>query len=94
MRVNDSPSDEVYQTRLQGAQTAMKRAGIDVLALSGPDFHNYFAGLWGLPVGRPVWFVLQQYGKPAFVAPAVKRGKYRRAARRLWLWNGLNGKDR
>ncbi|KEA04414.1 aminopeptidase P family protein (plasmid) [Agrobacterium fabrum] len=69
MRVNDSPSDEVYQTRLQGAQTAMKRAGIDVLALSGPDFHNYFAGLWGLPVGRPVWFVLQQYGKPAFVAP-------------------------
>lgn len=62
-------SDEPYRGRLQRAQVAMIKAEVDVLALTAPDFHNYFTGLWGLPVGRAVWLVLRLSGQPAFVAP-------------------------
>ncbi|AHK05164.1 MULTISPECIES: M24 family metallopeptidase [Rhizobium/Agrobacterium group] len=65
----NSPSQEQYHHRVRRAQNAMMQSGVDVIVLSGPDFHNYFTGLWGLPVGRAVWLVMHQSGKPIFVAP-------------------------
>lgn len=63
------PSDADYGDRIARAQQAMKKAGVDVLAISGFDYLRFFTGLNGLPVGRPIWLVLQQQGTPAFVSP-------------------------
>lgn len=63
------PSDADYGDRIARAQQVMKNAGVDVLAISGFDYLRFFTGLNGLPVGRPIWLVLQQQGTPAFVSP-------------------------
>ncbi|RWX68850.1 Xaa-Pro peptidase family protein [Mesorhizobium sp. M2A.F.Ca.ET.039.01.1.1] len=66
------PSDADYAKRVERARTAMKQEGIDVLALSGVDNHRFFTGLDGIPVVRPIWFVLPQNGAPAFVSPRIE----------------------
>lgn len=63
------PSEANYNSRIARAQAAMTQNGIDVLALSGVDFHRFFTGLNGLPIGRPIWLVLLRGGAPAFVSP-------------------------
>lgn len=63
------PSTADYRDRIARAQEMMKRAGLDVLAISGFDYLRFFTGLNGLPIGRPIWLVLQQQGMPAFVSP-------------------------
>lgn len=63
------PSDADYRIRIERAQAAMKKHGIDVLALAGVDIHRFFTGLHGLPVSRPIWLVLPQDGKAGFVSP-------------------------
>lgn len=63
------PSDADYRQRIERAQEAMKQAGVDVLAVSGFDYLRFFTGLFGLPVGRPIWLVVLQQGSPAFVSP-------------------------
>jgi Xaa-Pro dipeptidase len=66
------PCDADYGNRIERAQTAMKQEGIDVIALSGVDNHRFFTGLDGIPVVRPIWFVLPQDGAPAFVSPRIE----------------------
>ncbi|WP_165422398.1 M24 family metallopeptidase [Rhizobium ruizarguesonis] len=61
--------DADYRNRIERAQAAMKRADVDVLAISGFDYLRFFTGLNGLPVGRPIWLVLQQQGTASFVSP-------------------------
>jgi Xaa-Pro dipeptidase len=63
------PSDADYHNRIERAQTAMKQAGVDVLALSGLDNLRFFTGLNGVSLGRPIWLVVLQDGAPAFVSP-------------------------
>ncbi|PYE31889.1 Xaa-Pro aminopeptidase [Rhizobium sp. PP-WC-1G-195] len=63
------PSDADHRSRVEHAQTAMKRAGVDVLAISGFDYLRFFTGLNGLPIGRPIWLIILQQGSPTFVAP-------------------------
>jgi len=63
------PSDADYRNRIERAQAAMKKRGIDVLALAGIDIHRFFTGLNGLPVTRPIWLVIPQDGKAGFVSP-------------------------
>jgi len=63
------PSSADFRDRIERAQGAMRRAGLDVLALSGFDYLRFFTGLNGIPVGRPIWLVLLQDGAPAFVSP-------------------------
>ncbi len=63
------PSDADYRNRIARAQAAMKKHGIDVLALAGIDLHRFFTGLNGLPVTRPIWLVLPQDGNAGFVSP-------------------------
>ncbi|NSZ87716.1 aminopeptidase P family protein [Agrobacterium tumefaciens] len=63
------PSDAEYRNRIERTQAAMKHAAIDILAISGFDYLRFFTGLNGLPIGRPIWLVLEQQGQPAFVSP-------------------------
>jgi Xaa-Pro dipeptidase len=63
------PSQDDYRHRIERAQDAMRRHGIDVLALAGFDLHRFFTGLHGLPLTRPIWLVLPQAGKAGFVSP-------------------------
>ncbi|MQB27345.1 aminopeptidase P family protein [Agrobacterium rhizogenes] len=62
-------SDADYRNRIERAQAAMKSADVDVLAISGFDYLRFFTGLNGLPVGRPIWLVLQKRGTASFVSP-------------------------
>ncbi|TRB23438.1 aminopeptidase P family protein [Rhizobium rhizogenes] len=63
------PSDADHRSRVERAQAAMKKAGIDVLAISGFDYLRFFTGLNGLPIGRPIWLIILRQGSPTFVAP-------------------------
>jgi Xaa-Pro dipeptidase len=63
------PSDADYRNRLERTQAAMRKAGIDVLALAGVDILRFLTGLHGLPVTRPIWLVVQQKGEAGFVSP-------------------------
>ncbi|KQR77110.1 hypothetical protein ASG35_12670 [Burkholderia sp. Leaf177] len=63
------PTDMDYRTRIERAQAAMKKHGIDVLALAGIDMHRFFTGLNGLPLTRPIWLVLPKEGNVGFVSP-------------------------
>jgi Xaa-Pro dipeptidase len=63
------PTDADYRKRIERAQAAMKKHGIDVLALAGIDMHRFFTGLNGLPLTRPIWLVLPKEGSVGFVSP-------------------------
>lgn len=63
------PTDVDYCKRIERAQAAMKKHGIDVLALAGIDMHRFFTGLNGLPLTRPIWLVLPKEGSVGFVSP-------------------------
>lgn len=63
------PTDVDYRRRIERAQAAMKKHGIDVLALAGIDMHRFFTGLNGLPLTRPIWLVVPKEGSVGFVSP-------------------------
>jgi Xaa-Pro dipeptidase len=71
------PSEADYRKRIERAQIAMKRDGIDVLALSSFDNHRFFAGLDGIASVRPVWFVLPVDGPAGFVSPRIEAPEIR-----------------
>ncbi|MDP9155482.1 MAG: Xaa-Pro peptidase family protein [Pseudomonadota bacterium] len=63
------PTNVDYRRRIERAQAAMKKHGIDVLALAGIDMHRFFTGLNGLPLTRPIWLVVPKEGSVGFVSP-------------------------
>ena len=61
-----------FQGRIQRTDAALATAGIDVAILHSFGDARYLTGLDGIPEVRPVFSVLTQTGKVAFVAPAIE----------------------
>lgn len=66
------PTQADIRSRVARLQNAIKGAKIDLLVLHGTANHRFFAGLDGLPDGRPIFLVLRPDAAPAFISPRIE----------------------
>ena len=71
------PSAGDYRARLATLQQVMAEARLDAVVLGSADNHLYFAGIAGLPTGRPIWMVVRQDRDPIVIAPRIEASEIR-----------------